>query len=208
MKMNIAELFEKEKIFAVLRIQEGERLKNTIQALYEGGIKIIEAVIEAPETALALADIIKQKERPVIAAGGIITQRQAQIAADIGADAIISPICQMNLARLCKSSKTPLIMTAATPNEAYNAWSAGAQLIKISPSGPMGGAVYIEDILRPMKFLNVIAAGSIKIDDIPLYLKAGAKAAGLGRALYKDADYEEIERRAALACKMAAQAAI
>ena len=50
-----------------------------------------------------------------------------------------------------------------------------------------------------MKFLNIIAAGSIQINDIPSYIKAGAKAVGLGRALYKDADYEEITRRAKLA---------
>ena len=90
-------------------------------------------------------------------------------------------------------------MTATTPNEAYSAWKANTQLIKISPANPMGGAEYIEDILRPMKFINIIAAGSIKIDDIPAYLKAGAKAVGLGRAIYKDADYNEITRRSKLA---------
>ena len=129
-------------------------------------------------------------------AGGIITQRQAQIAINSGADVIVSPVFQMNLVRLCKSKRIPLIMTATTPNEAYNAWMAGTQLIKISPANPMGGAEYIEDILRPMKFLNTIAAGSIKIDDIPLYLKAGVKAVGLGRALYKNADLNEITKRA------------
>ena len=66
----------------------------------------------------------------------------------------------------------------------------------------MGGAEYIEDILRPMKFINVIAAGSIKIDDIPSYLAAGAKAVGIGRALYKDADLNEIKERAIEACAM------
>ena len=38
-------------------------------------------------------------------------------------------------------------MTATTPNEAYEAWKARTQLIKISPAHPMGGAEYIEDIL-------------------------------------------------------------
>ena len=75
-------------------------------------------------------------------------------------------------------------------------------MIKISPANPMGGAEYIEDILRPMKFINIIAAGSIKIEDIQAYLKAGAKAVGLGRALYKNASYEEITKRANEACKM------
>ena len=58
---------------------------------------------------------------------------------------------------------------------------------------------YIEDMHRPMKFINIIASGNIKIEDIQAYLKAGAKAVGLGRALYKDATYEEITKRAKLA---------
>ena len=185
--MNPIDKISEEKIFAVLRIQEVEKTKNIIKALVDGGINIIEIVIEKPETVKLLEEITKEDNRPLIMAGGIITQRQAQIAINSGADVIVSPVFQMNLVRLCKGQKIPLIMTATTPNEAYSAWKARTQLIKISPANPMGGAEYIEDILRPMKFINIIAAGNIKINDIPCYLKAGAKAVGIGRALYKEA---------------------
>lgn len=198
--MNPIDKISAEKIFAVLRIQEPDKTKNIIKALTAGGINIIEIVIEKPEMVYVIQEITKEENRPLIMAGGIITQRQAQIAIEAGADVIVSPVFQMNLVRLCRSQKTPLIMTATTPNEAYSAWKARTQLIKISPANPMGGADYIEDMLRPMKFINVIAAGSIKIDDIPAYLKAGAKAVGLGRALYKDADFDEITTRAKQAC--------
>ncbi len=194
--MNPIEIIEKEKIFAVLRITDTDRLRNIINALSQGGIKVIEIVIEKPETVYFVEELSKKQDRPLIMAGGIITQRQAQIAIDAGSDVIVSPVFQMNLVRLCKSEKVPLIMTATTPNEAYSAWKARTQLIKISPAHPMGGAEYIEDMLRPMKFINVIAAGSIKIDDIKAYINAGAKAVGIGRALYKDASYEEITQRA------------
>ncbi len=199
--MNPIEEIENEKIFAVLRMQDTDKIKQIVGSLYNGGIKIIELVIETSETVNVIEEITKQKNRPMIMAGGIITQRQAQIAINSGADVIVSPIFQMNLVRLCKSQKIPLIMTATTSNEAYSAWKARTQLIKISPANPMGGAEYIEDILRPMKFLNIIAAGSIKINDIPSYLKAGAKAVGIGRALYKDAaSNEEIIKRAKEIC--------
>ena len=200
--MNPIEKISKEKIFAVLRLQEPEKTKKIIKALNDGGINIIELVIETPEMVQVIKDITCETDRPMIMAGGIITQRQAQIAIEAGADVVVSPIFQMNLVRLCKSQRIPLIMTATTPNEAYSAWKARTQLIKISPANPMGGAEYIEDILRPMKFINVIAAGSIKIEDIPAYLNAGAKAVGIGRALYKDADLTEIKERAAEACIM------
>lgn len=188
-----------EKLFAVLRAQEPQKTEAIIDSLTEGGINIIEIVIETPEMVKILGKIAKKENRPMIMAGGIITQRQAQIAIDSGSDVIVSPVFQMNLVRLCKSQQIPLIMTATTPNEAYSAWKARTQLIKISPANPMGGAEYIEDILRPMKFINIIAAGSIKIEDITSYLYAGAKAVGIGRALYKDADLNEITKRARIA---------
>ena len=200
--MNPIEKISAEKIFAVLRMQEPEKAKKIIKAVSDGGINIIELVIETPDMVKVIEDITKSENRPMIMAGGIITQRQAQIAIDSGADVIVSPVFQMNLVRLCKSQRIPLIMTATTPNEAYSAWKARTQLIKISPANPMGGAEYIEDILRPMKFINVIAAGSIKIEDIPSYINAGAKAVGIGRALYKDADLTEIKERAIEACLM------
>ena len=199
--MNAIEIIEKEKLFAVLRMQDTVKLKQIINALYENGINVIEVVVETPEIIEVIQKITNEENRPMIMAGGIITQRQAQIAINAGADVIVSPVFQMNLVRLCKSQKIPLIMTATTPNEAYSAWKARTQLIKISPANPMGGAEYIEDILRPMKFLSVIAAGSIKINDIPSYIKAGAKAVGIGRALYKDADIQEIAARAKFACE-------
>lgn len=197
--MNAIDKILAEKIFAVLRVGEYFRARDIIKALYDGGINVIELIIENPRVVKLLEEITNEEDRPLIMAGGIITQRQADIALKCGADVIVSPIFQMNLVRLCKNYKTPLIITATTPNEAYSAWKSGTGLIKISPSNPMGGAEYIEDLLRPMKFLNVIAAGSIKLNDIPAYLKAGAKAVGIGRALYQDADFSEITQRASLA---------
>ena len=197
--MNPIDKIAEEKVFAVLRNQDANNIKNVIAALSEGGINVVEIVIETPEMINVIKEITSQENRPLIMAGGIITQRQAQIAIDAGVDVIVSPVFQMNLVRLCKSQRIPLIMTATTPNEAYSAWKARTQLIKIAPVNPMGGADYIEDMLRPMKFINVIAAGSIRIDDISSYIKAGAKAVGIGRALYKNADYQEIVNRAKFA---------
>lgn len=194
--MNPIKEIENNKIFAVIRDQNPQTTENIIKAITDAGIRIVELVIETPEMVELLQKVKQEKPDLLIMAGGIITQRQAQIAIEAGADVVVSPVFQMNLVRTCQSKRVPLIMTATTPNEAYSAWKARTQLIKISPANPMGGAEYIEDILRPMKFINIIAAGSIKIEDIQAYIKAGAKAVGLGRALYKDASYEEIKKRA------------
>lgn len=193
--MNVIQKILKEKVHCVIRVSEPERVVEIATALNRGGINTVEIVIQNPD----IVDVIhylNSTENLTIMAGGIITQRQAQTAINAGASVIVSPIFQMNLVRICQSHRLPLIMTATTPNEAYSAWKARTPLIKIYPTKPMGGAVYIEDMLRPMPFLNVIATGNIEINDAPAYIKAGAKAVGIGRALYKDADAVEIEKRA------------
>lgn len=193
--MSVIQKILQEKVHAVIRVAEPERVIEIATALNKAGVNTIEIIIQNSE----IVDVIhylNSTENLTIMAGGIITQRQAQTAINAGASVIVSPIFQMNLVRLCQSNKRPLIMTATTPNEAYSAWKARTPLIKIYPTKPMGGAMYIEDMLRPMPFLNVIATGNIDIEDVPDYLNAGAKAVGIGRSLYKDADADEIERRA------------
>jgi len=194
--MNVIQKLLKEKVHCVIRVADPERVVEIATALTKGGINTVEIIIQNPE----IVDVIhylNSTENLTIMAGGIITQRQAQTAINAGASVIVSPVFQMNLVRICQSHRLPLIMTATTPNEAYSAWKARTPLIKIFPTKPMGGAVYIEDMLRPMPFLNVIATGNIELDEAADYLRVGAKAVGIGRALYKNADAKEIEERAA-----------
>ncbi len=190
-----------EKLFAVIRVSDGEKVVEIASALAKGGIKIAEIIVEN-ESVIDAIKYLNKTETISIAAGGIITQRQASTAIDAGAKIIVSPVFQMNLVRLCQSNEVPLIMTATTPNEAYSAWKARTSLIKIYPTKPMGGATYVEDLLRPMPFLNIIATGNIEIEDFTEYLKAGAMAVGIGRALYSNASVDEITYRATKAVEL------
>ena len=98
--------------------------------------------------------------------------------------------------KFCLSNGVAHIATVSTPNEAYNAWKSRIPLIKIFPARSMGAVEYIEDMLRPMPFLNLMPTGGITLNDFSDYLSAGAVAVGLGRCLYKDATLKEISERA------------
>ena len=83
-----------------------------------------------------------------------------------------------------------------TANEAYTAWKARVPLIKIFPAEAMGGAQYIENILRQMPFLNLMPTGDIKLNRVISYLNAGASAVGVGRDFYFDYTLKDITERA------------
>lgn len=69
-------------------------------------------------------------------------------------------------------------------------------LIKLYPIKALGGALYVEDLLRPMPFLNVLAQGNVKLNEVTSYIKAGALAVGVGRDFYEGCSYKEISKRA------------
>ncbi len=192
MKENIIKTLSTEKIFPVLRNLDKQKTIDTAKALIEGGIKILEINVENPTSFEAIAEI---SELATVCAGGIITSLQAKAAMDYGAKIISSPIFHTNLVKFSKDKQIPYIAGTSTANEAYNAWKSRISLVKIYPVTPMGGALYIKDLLRPMPFLNVIPLGSVQLTQAKDYLDAGALAVGIGRDLYENLSYNEITTR-------------
>ena len=199
MNKNLIKTLGEEKIFPIIRSRNAEGILNTAKALSAAGIKIIEVNVESREAYEAIKEISTFMD---VCAGGIITSFQAQAAIDSGARIISSPIFQMNLVKISKDRGIPLIAGASTANEAYEAWKSRVSLVKLYPITAMGGVLYVEDLLRPMPFLNVLVQGNVKINEATAYLNAGAYAVGIGRDLYDGHSYSEITKRAEYLLKM------
>lgn len=192
MNVNLIDKLSKNKIYPIIRNSDPKEVYNIANALLKGGTDVIEITVENPK----VFDVIQELSKDlIICAGGIITSIQAQIAIESGAKIISSPIFQQNLVKISKDRQIPLIAGTSTANEAYNAWKARIPAVKIYPVTAMGGIDYIENLLRPMPFLNVIPQGDVELKDVKGYLKAGALAVGLGRHLTGADSYEQITTR-------------
>lgn len=195
MQENLIKKISKEKIYPIIRCQDAQSAIDMANALIEGGIKALEINVENASLYEAIHEVSRSA---VVAAGGIITAQQADKAVDAGAEIISSPIFQMNMVKISKDKEIPLIACTSTANEAYNAWKTRVPLIKIFPAKALGGVLYIEDILRPMPFLNIMPSGNILLEEVPDYIKAGAVAVGVGRDFYENSTYAEITKKAKL----------
>lgn len=193
MKENLINVLAEEKILPILRCKDAQLKIDRAKALIDAGIKVIEINVENPTIYKAIEEISKYAN---VCAGGIITSLQAEAAIMSGAKILSSPIFSMNLVKISKDKQIPYIAGTSTANEAYNAWKARIPLIKIYPITAMGGAMYIEDLLRPMPFLNVMPLGNVKVDEIQSYINAGASVVGIGRDLYDGLSLSEITNRA------------
>ncbi len=193
MNKNLIELLSEEKILPILRGKDAAKIKDTAMALIEGGIKMLEINIENTDMFNVISEISKYSK---VCAGGVITSMQAKAAIACGAEVISSPIFQMNLVKISKDKMIPFIAGTSTANEAYSAWKARIPLVKIYPITAMGGAMYIEDLLRPMPFLKVMPTGNVKLSEVKSYIEAGAHAVAVGRDFYDGYSLSEITARA------------
>lgn len=192
MNINLIEKLSKNKVFPIIRSTDTQVVIDTAKALLDGGLDIMEINVETPNIYNAIRTLSKDA---IICAGGIITSMQAQAAIDSGAKIISSPIFQTNLLKISKDKKLPFIAGTSTANEAYSAWKSRIPLVKIYPITAMGGVEYLENLLRPMPFLNVIPQGNVKLDEVKEYINAGALAVGVGRNLTVANSYGEITSR-------------
>lgn len=192
MNENLIKALSEQKIFPIIRSNNPEVVVKTAEALIAGGLNIMEINVETPKIYDAIKEVALHAR---VCAGGIITSMQAQAAIMAGAKCFSSPIFHMNLVKLSKDKKIPYIAGTSTANEAYEAWKARIPLVKIYPITAMGGPLYLEDLLRPMPFLNIMPQGNVKLSEVKSYINAGAFAVGVGRDLYEGCSYSDITER-------------
>ena len=193
--MNIFQYIKEKRICAVVRVNDAEECVKVVDALYDGGIRIVEIILN-PEQQLKVIERLRNKKDLAIIAGGIITAREAIAVMDKSVSAISSPVLQTNLIKLCHSRGVGLWCTVSTANEAYQAWRFRLPIMKLHPADALGGPNYIKEVLKTMPFLNFVAAGGIKIEEIKDYINAGVLGVCIGRDLYKSGDFEIIKQQA------------
>ena len=192
MNINLIEKLKKNKVFPIIRSTDPEEIKRIAQAIIKGGLDVIEITVGNSKIYNAIEEL---SSKAIICAGGVITTVQAQVAIDCGVKMISSPVFSTSLVKISKDRHIPFIAGTSTANEAYKAWQARIPIVKIFPVTAMGGVEYIENMLRPMKFLNVIPQGDVKLNEVKAYINAGATAVGIGRNLTAGFSCEEITQR-------------
>lgn len=134
--------------------------------------------------------------------GTLTTPERAREALDAGAEFLISPNVETELGPLAREAGVLLCMGALTATEIVAARRAGADVVKVYPLPPVGGARYLSTIRGPLPDIPMHAAGGFGIEEIPAYARAGALSFGLGSPLLGTTE-EETRARCQRALRLA-----
>ena len=186
MKNKVIEAIEKEKIVVIVRGVAGDRLLSLCEAMYDGGIRLLEITYDASgrvsdeqtaENIKMLADAFRG--RMFIGAGTVLNERQVELTKNAGGSFIISP--NTDAAVIKKTVELGLVSMpgALTPTEITLADSLGADFVKLFPADCFGPA-YVKAVKAPLSHVKLTVVGGINEENMAAYLKAGASGFGVG----------------------------
>jgi 2-dehydro-3-deoxyphosphogluconate aldolase/(4S)-4-hydroxy-2-oxoglutarate aldolase len=149
-----------------------------------GGVTIVEVTMTVP----GAIDVIKQLKREyfgelLLGSGTVTTAAEAQATIDAGAEFVVSPSLHPEVISVTKSNGKLSIPGALTPTEVITAYRAGADYVKVFPCSAMGGASYLKSLLAPFPFLKLIPTGGVTLETAESFVRAGARALGVGSDL-------------------------
>ncbi len=186
MREQILQTIEKEKIIVIVRGVEREKLIPLAEAMYAGGIRLLEVTYSAngkvsdedtAENIRMLADCFKG--RMYVGAGTVLTEKQVELTAQAGGKFIISPDTCPPVIQKTRGLGLVSMPGALTPTEIQAAHRAGADFVKLFPITSFGTG-YVKAVKAPLSHIKLLAVGGVDENNMQDYLKAGVSGFGVG----------------------------
>ena len=186
MREKIIEAVEKEKIVVIVRGVEREQLIPMAQAMYDGGIRLLEITYDAKgkvsdeQTAQNIAMLSEHFEGKMqFGAGTVLTEKQVELTARAGGGFIISPDAYSAVIEKTRELGLVSMPGCLTPTEVQQAHRHGADFIKLFPITNLG-IDYVKAISAPLSHIKFLAVGGIDDSNMLSYYHAGVSGFGIG----------------------------
>jgi 2-dehydro-3-deoxyphosphogluconate aldolase/(4S)-4-hydroxy-2-oxoglutarate aldolase len=187
-----AERIERVGLIPVLRAKNAKQAHAVVQAMLAGGVTIVEVTMTVPGAVALLAELKHEYGNEVLLGSGTVTTAaQAEATIDAGAEFVVSPSLHPEVIAATRSNLKISIPGALTPTEIVAARDLGADYVKVFPCSAMGGASYLKSLLAPFPDLKLIPTGGVTLATAESFLRAGARALGVGGDLVNLAAIEE-----------------
>jgi 2-dehydro-3-deoxyphosphogalactonate aldolase len=173
-------------LIAIIRGVTPADARDTAEALFEAGIRIIEVPLNSPqpfESIRIIADAFG--DRALVGAGTVLDPANVAKVKDAGGRIVVSPNASIPVIEATVAAELVSSPGYFTPSEAFAAIQAGAHSIKLFPAEAASPAVVKAQKAVLPKDIPLIVVGGVTPQSIPDWRAAGADGFGLGGGLYK-----------------------
>ncbi|MBO4481859.1 MAG: bifunctional 4-hydroxy-2-oxoglutarate aldolase/2-dehydro-3-deoxy-phosphogluconate aldolase [Bacteroidales bacterium] len=167
-----------------------EVAKKVMTACYEGGVRVFEFTNRGEFAHEIFAQLSKYSAvncpDMILGAGSVVDAGTASLYLQLGANFIVGPLFNVEVARVCNRRLVPYVPGCGTVTEIGTAQEAGCDVCKIFPAGEVGGHAFVKNVKAPMPWSMLMVTGGVEpaADNINAWMKAGVTCVGMGSKLF------------------------
>lgn len=167
-----------------------ETSKNVLKACYDGGIRVFEFVNRGDFAHEIFGELNKYalKELPgmILGAGSIVEAATTALYIQLGANFIVSPLLNEDMAKTCNRRGVAWSPGCGTISEINKAQELGAEVVKLFPASEIGGPSFVKAVKGPMPWTNIMPTGGVDTSEANLkgWFSAGVTCVGMGSNLF------------------------
>ena len=175
-------------------------------ACSQGGAKVIEFTNRGDMAYPVFTELVRHFANAdplvILGVGSIVDAPTAALYLSTGANFIVGPNFNPEIAHLCNRRKILYIPGCATETEISTAEEHGAEICKIFPGETVGGPAFVKAVMAPCPWHRLMPTGGVDATEASIrdWIKAGAAAVGMGSKLVtakavKEKDYDWIAKK-------------
>lgn len=185
-----------------------EIAKNVVAAISRGGCKLVEFVNRGDHAWEVFSELDRHfaKADPslILGTGSIVDPYTAALYVNCGANFVVGPNLNPEVARFCNRRKIPYAPGCGSVSEVSQAEELGCELVKVFPGKEVGGPAFVKSILGPMPWVRIMPTGGVDStrESVSAWIHAGVAALGMGsnlitKELLAAKDWTGIEKKVA-----------
>ncbi len=165
--------------------------KKIVNACADGGARVIEFTNRGDCAYQIFSEMVGyfKEKRPevILGAGSILDPSTASLFINSGANFIVGPVFNTEVAKVCNRRKINYSPGCGSASEISEAESLGVEIVKIFPGGQVGGPSFVRAILGPMPWTRIMPTGGVDAteESIKAWFEAGVACVGLGSKLIR-----------------------
>ena len=188
-KLQVLNKIEKSPIVPVFYHNDAEIAKQVLKACYEGGIRIFEFTNRGDFAHEIFADLMKYAlsacPELALGVGSIVDASTAALYIQMGANFIVGPLFNPEVAKICNRRLIPYIPGCGSVSEIGFAQEAGCDICKVFP-GEVLGPKFVKGLLAPMPWSKIMVTGGVDPtkENLEMWFRAGVCCVGMGSKLF------------------------
>ncbi|MEM6343530.1 MAG: bifunctional 4-hydroxy-2-oxoglutarate aldolase/2-dehydro-3-deoxy-phosphogluconate aldolase [Bacteroidota bacterium] len=189
-RLAVAQMMKQVPLVPVFYSADLEQAQAVLQACYDGGVRVMEFTNRGDFAHEVFGELNKfaatNCPEMILGIGSIVDAGTTSLYIQLGANFIVSPILNPEMAKVCNRRKLMWAPGCASLSEISLAEELGAEIVKIFPGSVLGPS-FVKAVKGPCPWTSIMPTGGVSPtrESLEAWFGAGVTCVGMGSKLIR-----------------------